>query len=459
MNILSPFDQSIVGTVALENANDLEDKIQTGKNLSKKFPLGIPKEERISILKKLATLMTSRIEELTVLAASEGGKPYNDSKVEVFRAINGIELSIECIDQNDRREIPMGLNAASKNKTAFTVKEPIGLVAAISAFNHPLNLVVHQVVTAFAAGCPVIVKPDLRTPLSCLRLLQLMTEVGVPKGWCQSLICENDLAEKLVCDSRVNYMNFIGSAKVGWYLKSKLAPGTRCALEHGGLAPAIVEKDADFAVTIPALIKGSFYHAGQVCVSTQRIFVHDSILEKFCAEFKIAAEKLVVGNQLNKETEVGPLISKAELDRIDLWVNEALNEGATLITGGERTLGSCYKPTMLLNPSWTSKISTHEIFGPVVAIYSYADLNEAIEKANNTNYHFQAAIFTQDVENALKISNQLNASAVMINDHTAFRVDWMPFAGRDQSGLGVGGIKYTIEDMLQHKMIVMNKNT
>jgi len=455
MNILSPFDHSKVGSVELENENSLEQKIQLGKNLSRQFPQGLPKKDRIKILSSLIDLMKNQSEELAILSASEGGKPIADSRVEVMRAINGVELARDYIDQISGTEIPMNLNAASQNRTAYTLKEPIGLVVAISAFNHPLNLIVHQVVTAFAAGCPVIVKPDLRTPLSCLRLLELLSEAGVPNGWCQSFICENHLAEKLACDARINFMSFIGSAKIGWYLRSKLAPGTRCALEHGGLAPVIVEADADFTAMIPALAKGSFYHAGQVCVSTQRVYVHESILEKFCAELKIAAENMKVGNQLLEGTEVGPIISKQELTRIDQWVKEAINEGATQITGGEQILDSCYKPTILLNPSEKSKISTHEIFGPVVAIYSYQNLADAIEKANNTVYHFQAAVFSKNQTHALEIANQLNASAVMINDHTAFRVDWMPFAGRDQSGLGIGGIKYSIEDMLQDKLIVL----
>lgn len=455
MNILSPFDQSIVGSVELENENSLEQKIQLGKNLSGQFPQGLPKKDRIKILSRLIELMKTQIEELAILAASEGGKPIADSHVEILRAINGVELSRDYIDQISGTEIPMNLNTASQNRTAYTLKEPIGLVVAISAFNHPMNLIVHQVVTAFAAGCPVIVKPDLRTPLSCLRLLELMSKAGVPSGWCQSFICENDLAEKLACDSRVNFMSFIGSAKIGWYLRSKLSPGTRCALEHGGLAPVIVEADADFTSMIPALTKGSFYHAGQVCVSTQRIYVHESIVEEFCVDLKIAAEKMKVGSQLLDDTEVGPIISKQELMRIDQWVREAIQEGATLLTGGETYSESCYKPTILLNPSPKSKISTYEIFGPVVAIYTYQNLNEAIQKANDTVYHFQASVFTKNKERALEISNQLNASAVMINDHTAFRVDWMPFAGRDQSGLGVGGIKYAIDDMLQDKLIVV----
>jgi len=457
MNILSPFDFSVIGSIELDSAAEVEEKIILGKKLSQNFPQGLPTHERIAILERVVAIMKSRTEELAILATNEGGKPIQDSIVEVHRAINGVELAIEYISQNHNKEIPMGLTPSSQNRKAFTHQEPIGLVVAISAFNHPVNLIVHQVVTAFAAGCPVIVKPDMRTPLSCLKMISILSEAGVPKNWCQIVLCEHDLAEKLATDPRVNFLNFIGSAKIGWYLRSKIAPGTRCALEHGGLAPVIVEADADFETMITSLTKGAFYHAGQVCVSTQRIYVHQSILKKFCDELKKSAEKLNVGNPLLKETEVGPIISTQELNRIHDWVTLAIEEGAELICGGKQISESCYAPTILLNPSEKSFISTKEIFGPVVAIYTYTETASAIASANATVYHFQAAVFTKDRERAFEISNQLNASAVMINDHTAFRVDWMPFTGRDQSGLGTGGIKYTIEDYLLEKMIVIKE--
>jgi acyl-CoA reductase-like NAD-dependent aldehyde dehydrogenase len=208
---------------------------------------------------------------------------------------------------------------------------------------------------------------------------------------------------------------------------------------------------------IPALIKGAFYHAGQVCVSTQRIFIPENLTAKFLDLFKSAAENLVTGDPINPETQVGPIISKTELERIHSWVEEAISKGAQLICGGEKISESLYKPTILFNPSDDSKISTLEIFGPVVAVYSYKQIEEAVLKANNTPYHFQASVFSASIEKAKNILNQLNASTVMINDHTAFRVDWMPFGGRDQSGLGTGGIKYSIEEMMPEKLAVVNE--
>ncbi len=349
----------------------------------------------------------------------------------------------------------MGLTEASVNRIAFTSREPIGVVSAISAFNHPLNLTVHQTVTAIAAGCPVIIKPALTTPLSCLALVEILTEAGLPEGWCQAIICENDAAEKLVTDKRVNYFSFIGSAKVGWYLRSRLSPGTRCALEHGGAAPVIVEKDAQIDELLPALAKGGFYHAGQVCVSVQRVFVHESVVDVVSQGLAALATGLRVGNQMDKTTDVGPLILPGEVDRVEKWVNEAVESGAQLLCGGKRISDSCYEPTVLLNPPPEAKVSTLEIFGPVICIYSYSDIDKAIEIANSLDVHFQASVFTKNLDVALDCVKKLNATAVMVNDHTAFRVDWMPFGGRDSSGIGMGGIQYTMYEMTREKMMLI----
>ena len=387
-------------------------------------------------------------------AAEEGGKPLLDSRVELDRAVQGIREAARCIPELTGRQIPMNLNESSRHRWAFTVREPIGLVAAISAFNHPFNLIVHQVIPALAVGCPVIVKPALTTPISCLNLLDCLKEAGLPENWCRSMLIDNALAEKLATDSRVRFLSFIGSAKVGWQLRAKAAPGTRCALEHGGAAPVIIEPDADVRKVMPALLKGGYYHAGQVCVSVQRVFAHQSIVERVAGELSALANQLKVGNPLNETVEVGPLILEREVDRVDDWVAEAKNAGAGVISGGRRLNETCYAPTVVLDPSDNIRLSQEEIFGPVVSVYSYTDRGAAIRRANKIPYSFQAAVFTQDLDTALDTANRLNAAAVMINDHTAFRVDWMPFAGRKSSGLGVGGIRPAMEEMTEEKMIV-----
>ena len=458
LQVLSPYDLSLIKEIPLVGKAEVEKALTTAYSLFQDQSKWIPSHERIAILERTAAIMNTRIEELTKTAAQEGGKPYVDSKVEVLRAINGVKIAVEYIAQLKGEQIPMGLTKASESRIAFTCREPIGVVSSISAFNHPLNLIIHQSVTAIAAGCPVIIKPALTTPLSCLAFVDILKEAGLPDGWCQAIICENEAAEKLVTDNRVNYFSFIGSSKVGWYLKSKLSPGTRCALEHGGAAPVIVAEDADINERLPALLEGGFYHAGQVCVSVERVFVHENICNDVANQLAVMAGKLIVGNQMDEKTEIGPLILPREVDRVEEWVNEAVTAGAKLLCGGKRISDTCYEPTVLLNPPLNVRVSTLEIFGPVVCVYSYSSRDKAIEIANSLDVHFQASVFTKNIDVALDCVKKLNATAVMVNDHTAFRVDWMPFGGRDSSGIGMGGIQYSMHEMTREKLMVIKSN-
>ena len=267
VEITAPYDGALIATVATTDAGAAETALATAHRLYRDRDTWLSAAERIEILETTAMLMGERAEALAVEAAREGGKPLIDSRVEVARAIDGVKLCIETLRTQSGTEIPMGLNPGSMQRLAFTRLEPIGVVVAVSAFNHPLNLIVHQVAPAVAVGCPVIVKPANDTALSCLRFVQILREAGLPEEWCQATVTAGRaVAEKLVTDSRVGFFSFIGSGKVGWYLRSKLAPGARCALEHGGAAPVIVAADADLDDVLPLLTKGGFHHAGQVCV-------------------------------------------------------------------------------------------------------------------------------------------------------------------------------------------------
>lgn len=458
VTVTAPFDTSELATLDAASSSDAEKALETAHNLFINKSDWLSASKRIEILNKTATLMREQFDELVIIAASEGGKPLLDSRVEVDRAIDGVLNCIECIRTDHGTEIPMGINPASEKHVAFTRSEPIGVVVAISAFNHPLNLIIHQVGPAIATGCPVVIKPAEDTPLSCYRFVSILREAGLPEEWCQALVVSDlNVATQLVTDSRVGFFSFIGSANVGWMLRSKLAPGARCALEHGGVAPVIIEADADLVETLPAIAKGGFYHAGQVCVSVQRVYCHKSIVNVVSSNLAKMASKLIVGDPKDEKTEVGPLIRPLEVQRISKWVNDAIKEGAELLAGG-KTEGNCYQPTVLLNPSERSTVSTHEIFGPVICIYSYDNVDDAIKKANALPFAFQASIFTKNIDNALHAYKQLNASAIMVNDHTAFRVDWMPFAGLRHSGLGVGGIPHTYNDMQIKKMMILKSN-
>ncbi len=455
IKVISPYNFHTIKEIPIDGLEEVEKALSTADDIFKNKSKWIPTWKRVEILEKVVEIMESRKEHLIKTAAEEGGKPYMDSMVEVVRAISGVKIAIEQIGNLAGNQIPMGHTKASGNRMAFTIREPIGVVVSISAFNHPLNLIIHQTVTAIAAGTPVIIKPALTTPLSCIEFMNILKDAGLPDGWCQCIICDDQNAEKLATDKRVNYLSFIGSAKVGWKLRSKIAAGTRCALEHGGVAPVIVEPDADINDLIPALLKGGFYHAGQVCVSVQRVFIHHSIIEKTTSELVKLASKLVVGDPLSNKTEVGPLIMPQEVDRVDKWVIEARSLGGKILCGGHKINDSCYEPTVILNPPYEAKVSTEEIFGPVICIYSYDNIENAIDKSNSLPMAFQASIFTKNIDTAMQAVGGINASSIMVNDHTAFRVDWMPFGGRDNSGIGVGGIPHTIKEMTREKLIVI----
>jgi len=455
LKINSPYDGSLIKEIDRHNWSQIDTMLATADALAKDRSQALPIAKRIEILEKCAQLVESRLEDYAKQAAHEGGKPLVDSRVELIRAVNGIKEAAHSINHLIGREIPMNLNASSENRLAYTLREPIGVVVAVSAFNHPFNLIVHQVIPAIAVGCPVIVKPAETTPLSCINLLDCLYEAGLPKEWAQLAVCGREEAEKLVTDQRIAFLTFIGSAKVGWMLRSKVHPGVRCALEHGGAAPVIVEPDADIDGMLPLLARGGFYHAGQVCVSVQRVFVHESIVKKVADGLVKLAKKLVIGDPLSEKTEVGPLILEREVDRVDQWVKAAQEKGGKILTGGNKIGTTCYEPTIIFNPPKECEVSMKEIFGPVICIYSYTNRDEAIVQANDVPFSFQASVFTKNIDVALDTMKRLNALTVMINDHTAFRVDWMPFGGRKQSGLGVGGILPAMEEMTEEKMFVV----
>ena len=459
ISVTAPFDGSDISSVPNATQQDVENALAKAHALYRDRDGWLSKPRRIEILKRAAEIIKERREELALEAAREGGKPLMDSLVEIDRAADGVENCVEVLRAEGGRVIPMSLNPSSTGRIAFTQFEPIGPVVAVSAFNHPFNLIVHQVTPAIAVGCPVIVKPADITPLSCFAFVNILYEAGLPKEWCQIVVPQDlEVATALVSDPRNAFFSFIGSARVGWMLRSKLAPGTRCALEHGGAAPVILAADADLDDALPRLAKGGFYHAGQVCVSVQRIFAHSSIAENAAATLAELGAKMKVGDPTSRDTEVGPLIRTAEVDRVDEWVQAAIAGGAKCLTGGERISESCYKPTVLLNPPEDANVSTMEIFGPVICVYSYDDIDDAIEKANSLPVSFQAAVMTKDIDTAMRVYNRIDATAVMVNEHTAFRVDWMPFAGARQSGHGVGGIPYSMHEMQIEKMMVLRSD-
>jgi len=454
--VRSPYDGTPIASFAPADASVIEVALATADGLFRDRDHWIPTPERISILTAVANRIEREVDDLALTIAREGGKPLADARAEAIRAADSVRSCVDVLRTGHGTEIPMRINAASEHHLAVTMREPIGPVAAISAFNHPLNLIVHQVATAVAAGCPVIAKPAEATPVSCFRFARMLEEAGLPEGWCQVVVpTDVTLAERLATDPRIAFLTFIGSARVGWMLRSRLAPGTRCALEHGGAAPVLVAADADYERLLPMLVRGAFYHAGQVCVSIQRIFADTALAQPLADALATRVAALRVGDPTLPDTDVGPLIRPAEVDRVEAWVAEAVEGGASVLCGGHRLSATTYAPTVLYDPPPDARVSTQEVFGPVVCVYPCETLDGMIERANALPYAFQSAVCTRSLDTALRAFRRLAASAVMVNESTTFRVDWMPFAGLRESGLGTGGIPYSMRDMQVEKMLVI----
>jgi acyl-CoA reductase-like NAD-dependent aldehyde dehydrogenase len=456
VDLLSPNDGSFLTKFQEATAEDVDLILKETKSIQKKMD-DLRPFERANILKIVAREIKGTEEYLSKIVASEGGKPLKDARVEVSRAVATLELCAEETLRLHGEVVPMERTAAGKDHLAFTVRDAIGPVLAISAFNHPLNLIAHQVGTAIAAGCSVVLKPASSTPMSAHFLYEAFVKAGLPEKGLRVISGEISLIEKLVSSSEFDFVSFIGSAKVGWEMRRKIANGTRISLEHGGQAPAIIREDADLESAIPSLIKGAFYHAGQVCISTQRIFVHKNIYQSFVERFTKAATQLKVGSAMDEKTDVGPLIRPTEVVRLQKWIAEALKDGAKLQLGNEVSGAQkqYLSPTILTEVPRSSSMMKDEAFGPVVCLNSFDDEAELLRYLNSNHFIFEAAIFTKDISKALKTAQEIKTMTFVINNHSAFRVDQMPFGGHKESGLGMGGVKYAIEEQTRLKQIIM----
>lgn len=453
--IRNPFDLSVIATRTFHDGLFAERALETAFQRFRQHRRGLPRHVRQALLEKSHALLSGRRTELANLVAREGGKPLRDAEIEVDRGLQGIRLAASHLNHMCGSEVPMGLNAGSEVHRSFTQRLPCGVVLAISAFNHPFNLIVHQVITAVAAGCPVLVKPSLETPLTCEAIVDALHEAGLPEGWCQILLIDNETAETVARDRRIHFLNFVGSARVGWKLRSQLPHGANCLLEHGGSAPVIIDRSAHIKALLPGLTRAGYYHAGQVCVSAQRIYVHEDLMQAFCNAFAQAVSALRVGDPTLPETDVGPLIRPTEVARVHQWVSEAVGSGSRLLVGGSALSETLYAPTLLVGLAEGSRMATDEVFGPVCAIQPFRDLEEAVRLANSVPFAFQSSVYTQDIDRAWWAADRLEASTVMINEQPAFRVDWMPFGGYKESGTGTGGIAQTIEALAPQKQIVI----
>jgi len=454
-SVTSPNDYSEIAKVELPNS-ELQEKIIQEVSDSFKIISKMDNFKIAEILSSVADKIKFNSEYLSLLIASEGGKPLKDAIIEVQRCESTIrECAIEC--SNTAGEIiPMDKSNRGKGKTAFTKLYPLGAVLAISAFNHPLNLLCHQVGTAIAAKCSIVLKPAQNTCLSAYELYNFFIDSGLEYGIFHILPIDGPETSKIVSDKRFKYVSFIGSEKIGWDIWKKVYPGTKVQFEHGGTGSAIVCADADIDKSVNSLILSSFYHSGQVCVSTQNIFIDEKVYDEFKNKFIKKASELIVGDSRDINTNCGPIIKRDALDRIDSWVKESISQGANVLLGANPIKDNYYEVTILENINYNMKIFKDEVFGPVVNLIKYNNLDEIISLLNSSDFAFQTCIFTQDINLAMYYTDNIEQKACMINENNAFRVDWMPFGGYKKSGFGTGGVKYAIHDMSVEKLIVLN---
>ena len=454
IEVLNPFDGSVVDTVPRGDHDDIEKALETAER-GAKVMAKMTGYERYEILHKVSELMAERTEELARIITLEEGKILAEATIEAGRAAEIIALSAEEAKRLYGEVIPLEGAPGVQGKLGFTVRVPCGIVVGISPFNFPLHLVCHKVGPALAAGNAIILKPATDTPLSALKLVELFLEAGTPPEAVQCLTGQGgEIGDALCGDGRVRKITFTGSRDVGEHI-CHVAGLKRITMELGSNSPLIVMPDADPEKVAQAATASGYSNAGQVCISTQRVIAHEKIYGDFLDAFKSTVEGISTGNPLDGPTRMGPMIRKDDAIRVSEWVTEAVSDGAELLTGGERN-GQIYAPTIVSNVKPEMKISRDEVFGPVVGVTRVGNIDDAIALANDTNYGLSAAIFTQNIDWAMKFVREVDSGNLMVNWGTQWRADLMPYGGLKDSGMGKEGPKYAVQEMTELKMAIFH---
>lgn len=454
MEVRDPQDDSLVDTTPQANAADMNAAIAAAVCVFERTRR-MSVHERRAILTRAADLVAARCEEFAYTIAREGIKTIREARKEASRCVDTLRISAEETRRLTGETIPFDQRQGSENRFGFYVREPIGVIGAITPFNDPLNLVAHKVGPALASGNTIIVKPHSETPLSALRLAEVIQEAGAPAGMLQVITGRgSEVGDVLVCDPRVRMISFTGSHATGLSIMRKIGL-KKVGMELGSNAPVIVMADADLELALSANVSGAFWAAGQNCLHVQRLLVHDAIYDEFVPRFVAAAAAYRVGKKLDEATDMGPIINRTEAQRIERMVNEAVAAGATVLCGGERQ-GNFYAPTVVADAPDTCALAREEIYGPVTVVSRIYGLDDAIGRANAVDYGLQAGIFTRDVQSAFQAMRELRVGGVMINDSTDYRIDAMPFGGVKGSGLGREGIQFAVHEMTEPKVVCFN---
>ena len=451
LEVRSPYSGEVVGRVAKAGATETKRAIDAAEEAMRE-PL--PAHKRAEILVRVAGALGRRHDEVARLISDEAGKPMKAARVEAKRAMSTYTFAAVEARKLAGEMVPMDAAQAGEGKLAFTLRQPIGIVGAISPFNFPLNLVAHKLAPALAAGCAVVLKPASQTPLSALLLAELEEEAGLAPGWLSVVAGPSaEIGDVLIDDERVKAITFTGSGGVGWKLKER-APKKKVNLELGNATPVIVAADADLDAAATALAANSFSFAGQSCISIQRIYVEQRVHDEFLQRFLPGVEALTVGDPADEETDVGPVIDEDAKERILEWIEEARSSGAEILAGGEERDG-LIRPTVIGGASRELRVSCEEVFGPVVTVNAVDSVDEAIELANSTRYGLQAGIFTGSLETALRAARELEFGGVTVNEAPTFRSDQMPYGGVKDSGNTREGPHYAVRELTEEHLVVL----
>ncbi len=455
LDVKNPYTNEIFAKTFIAGKNELEKAIEKALSVEKEMKY-LPSFKKYEILSFIAAQINKNKTFFAEIIAQEAAKPYIYALAEVNRAIQTFTIASEEAKRLPKEYISLDWTDKGKNREGLVKHFPVGLVGGISPFNFPLNLAVHKIAPAIAAGNPIILKPSRNTPLSTLILSEIIDKSDLPKGAFSVLPMDRQSGNQLVTDDRFKLLTFTGSPNVGWKMKQQ-AGRKRVLLELGGNAGTIVSDSADIEHSVNRCILGGFAYSGQVCIHAQRIYVHKNIFNEFSEKFIEKAEKLKIGNPLHSDTEISAMIDEQNAKRVQNWVDEALEEGAKLLCGGKRK-GTFYQPTVLSDTHKQMKVCSLEVFGPVVTLEPVDDLKEGVKFVNDSEYGLQAGVFTNNYDEINFAFNNIDVGGIIINDVPTFRVDNMPYGGVKNSGFGREGVKYSIAEMMEPKLLVLPDN-
>ncbi len=451
LNVVDPFTQQIIATTYLGGSEELELAIKKAESIKEEFK-NLSSYKRYDILMQIAFEIKKDRDRLATILCNESAKPMRYALGEIDRAVQTFIVAAEESKRLPKEYISLDWTAAGEGKEGIVKYFPVGLIAGIAPFNFPMNLAVHKIAPAIAAGCPIILKPASSTPLSTLELAKIIDRTELPKGAVSIIPMNRTAGNQLVTDERFKLLSFTGSPVVGWEMKRN-AGKKKVVLELGGNAAVVITPSANIEKVTVKCVAGGFAYSGQVCIHAQRFYVHESIFEKFTFQFIEATKKLKQGNPEELSTDISSMIDEENAKRVEALINEAIQQGAEILFGGKR-IGTFVEPTIITKTTKAMKVCCEEVFGPVVIIEKYSNFKEAVNLVNDSDFGLQAGVFTNEISESEYAFNNIEVGGIVINDVPTFRVDHMPYGGIKDSGLGREGVKYAIMDMMEAKVLV-----